>query len=174
VQPHPAADTAPPWALPVQVVGPVEFLAVGLWPVQLSGRPGDVGQIARTLDWLDQHHDNQPVVLAGDFNAPISTTLVAYQRLQSRFAALGLTDAFQHARPGQRDASPTLYMHRRQHEPFHIDHILIPQGWTRGLSVTVGDYDTWVGSGRSDHTPLTADLPVADAEWTSAASSVRL
>jgi hypothetical protein len=41
VHAYPAADTAPPWALPVQVTGPVDFLAVGLCPVQLPVMPAE-------------------------------------------------------------------------------------------------------------------------------------
>jgi exodeoxyribonuclease-3 len=167
VDAHPAADTAPPWALPVQVTGPVDFLAVGLCPVQQPGRPGYVGQIAQALDWLDQHHDGQPVVMAGDFNAPISTSAAAFQRLQPRFAALGLVDAFQHVRPGQQQAAPTFYWNLREDQPFHIDHICLPKDWTDGLSVSVGDFHTWVGSRRSDHAPVTAVTRSTSSCWRS-------
>lgn len=46
----------------------------------------------------------------------------------------------------------------RENQPFHIDHVFVPHEWSSQLSLTVGGYDQWIASRRSDHVPLVVDV----------------
>lgn len=161
---HESADSAPVWTLPVRVSGPAPFTLVGLWPVVFPGTPSYVAQIDRAVDWIDQTCAGEPVVLAGDFNAPIASTQAQYDRVARRLETLGLVDAYRVSRgleAGELPAEATYYQHRRRELPFHIDHVVLPTAWADDAKVEVGDFDTWIASGRSDHAPLIVELPDA-------------
>ena len=158
---HEAAESAPDWTLPVRVTGPTSFTLVALWPVAFPGTPSYVGQIDRAVDWIEQASADEPVVLAGDFNAPVASSQAQYDKIAHRLEALGLVDAYRVARSLEADEPPaeaTYYHHRRRELPFHIDHLMVPADWTDAAKVEVGDFDTWIASGRSDHVPLTAEI----------------
>lgn len=159
---HEFADTAPAWTLPVRVDGPTPFTLVALWPVVFPGTPSYVGQIDRAVDWIEQSSQGEPIVLAGDFNAPITSSQRQYDKVERRLADLGLVDAYCASRglvAGEQPTEATYHQHRRRELPFHIDHFMLPTSWTDGAKVEVGDFDTWIASGRSDHVPLIVELP---------------
>jgi hypothetical protein len=159
---HEAAESAPAWTLPVRVSGPTPFTLVALWPVVFPGTPGYVGQIDRAVDWIEQNSGEAPVVLAGDFNAPIASSQAQYDQVARRLDGLGLLDAYRVSRgleEGEPPTEATYYHHRRREQPFHIDHLMLPATWTDAAKVEVGDFDTWVARGRSDHVPLIAEVP---------------
>ncbi|CCH89481.1 conserved protein of unknown function [Modestobacter italicus] len=158
---HERADSAPAWTLPVRVDGPVPFVLVGVWTVVSPGQPSYVDQLDRAADWIEQLDTSEPVVLAGDFNAPISSSQSQYRTVVSRLEDLGLVDAYRATRSLDADESPvdpTYFHHWRQDRPFHIDHLMVPSAWSDALTVQVGDFGTWVASRRSDHVPLIADI----------------
>lgn len=162
IVPHPDASGAPPWTLPVVIDGPAAFTLLALWPVRAPGWPSDyVEQIDQAVDWVEKVSADTAVVVAGDFNAPIGRTRTRYRRVVDRLAALGLVDAYTAIRgssPGAAAPEGTYYHLRRRSEPFHIDHVVIPASWTSGGRVMVGEFDTWVAAGRSDHVPVVVDL----------------
>jgi exodeoxyribonuclease-3 len=158
---HPQAGSAPAWLLPTTVDGPVPFTLIGVWTVVYGGSLGYVRQLERAADWLEKARLSEPVVLAGDFNAPISTSQAQYDAVARRLRDLGLVDAYRASRGLGDDENwteATYYQYRRQDRPFHIDHLFVPAEWADRVKVEVGDFDTWVGSGRSDHVPLIADF----------------
>jgi hypothetical protein len=158
---HERADSAPAWTLPVQVDGPLPFVLVGLWTVVSPGQPSYVGQLDRAVDWVEQLDASGPVVLAGDFNAPISSSQGPYHGVARRLEDLGLVDAYRVSRGLTADeppVDPTYFHHWRQDRPFHIDHLMVPSAWSDALTVQVGDFDTWVASRRSDHVPLIVEV----------------
>ena len=162
VELHPGAASAPAWTLPVTVSGPRSFTLVAVWPVAFPGAPGYVGQIDAAVSWIERSADPGTTVLAGDLNAPIASTQARYDEVERRLDGLGLVDAHRVSRglgAGQQPAEATYFQHRRSDRPFHIDHVFVPTAWTDGVQVEVGDFATWVGSGRSDHTPVTVTLP---------------
>ncbi len=158
---HEAAETAPAWTLPVRISGPTPFVVVGLWPVVFPGTLSYVAQIEAAIDWIAEFAEG-PVVLAGDFNAPIATSQRRYDRAEDRLRDLGLLDVYRVCRglePGEPPTEATYYQHRRQEHPFHIDHVMVPAEWAADAKVEIGDFETWVASGRSDHVPVIAELP---------------
>ncbi|MGY1748843.1 endonuclease/exonuclease/phosphatase family protein [Modestobacter sp. SYSU DS0511] len=158
---HEDADSAPVWTLPVRVIGPTSFTLVAVWTVVFPGTPSYVAQLDQAVDWIERFSVDGPTVLAGDLNAPISSSQKAYDRVERRLADLGLVDAYRTARGlelGEQPTEATYFHHRRQGQPFHIDHVLVPSVWADEAKVEVGDFDTWVGSGRSDHVPVTVEV----------------
>jgi hypothetical protein len=155
---HEAAETAPAWTLPVRIDGPTPFVIVGPWPVVFPGAPSYVAQIEEAINWIAASADG-PVVLAGDFNAPIAATQRQYDRLETRLCDLGLVDVYRVSRalePGELPTEATYYQHRKRERPFHIDHVMVPADWASDAKVEIGDFGTWVATGRSDHVPVIA------------------
>jgi len=104
-----------------------------------------------------------PVVLAGDLNAPISSTPADARRhanTVTQLAELGFVSAFTTSR-GEIDplTEPTLYHQRKLEQPFHIDHVFVSTDWTSGIEVAVGTFANWVATKRSDHVPIIVDMP---------------
>jgi exodeoxyribonuclease-3 len=133
---------------------------LGLWPAKPPGWPDYVPQIAQALDWVESLTDEE-VVVAGDFNAPVPSSVRAYRRVAARYARLGLADAYRHARglsDDEEPAEPTYFHEWKREKPFHIDRVLLPVSWVSGAAVEVGDFDTWVASKRSDHVPVVVEL----------------
>jgi endonuclease/exonuclease/phosphatase (EEP) superfamily protein YafD len=158
---HEAAATAPAWLLPARIAGPIPFTLLGVWTVKYTGSLSYENQLRRVADWLEMLGLEGPVVVAGDFNSPISTSQAQYDEVERRFLNLGMVDAYAASRGlsgGEARTEATYYQHRRQHRPFHIDHVFLPVDWAGAVDLQVGDFPTWIESGRSDHVPLIADL----------------
>ena len=97
---------------------------LAVWPVAYPGAPSYPGQLARVIDEAFPD-DGSPVVLAGDLNAPIASTLAAHLRNVQRLDELGLHSGFlasrgltaEEAHVGAVGASApvaTYYQHRRR------------------------------------------------------------
>jgi hypothetical protein len=156
---------APPYAFPVQVIGPTSFLLLAIW----SQRNPDFRYVRAVIRAVEVYRDviiSQPTVIAGDFN---SNTIWDYKRpptqnhsgLVQQLTSLGLVSAYhQFFREAQgAESRPTLYLRRDRAKPYHIDYCFIPQAWAAGLrSVDVGTDDPWARY--SDHRPLVVDLQV--------------
>ncbi|MGY1842059.1 endonuclease/exonuclease/phosphatase family protein [Modestobacter sp. SYSU DS0875] len=158
---HEDAGSAPAWVLPVRVSGPTSFTLVAVWTVVFPGTPGYVAQLDRAVDWVEQFSADAPTVLAGDLNAPISSSQKQYDRVERRLDGLGLVDAYRVSRGleiGEQPTEPTYFHHRRQDQPFHIDHVFVPLAWASDATAEVGDFDVWIASGQSDHAPVTVSV----------------
>lgn len=158
-------DQEQPWLLPVRVTGPIDFTVLAVWalgPEWVVGRPSYAAQTGRVISQTLPHLEG-PVILAGDLNAPIlsdSTSTRLYAENVGRLLERGLVSAFTAAR-GETDplAEPTYHHQWKAARPFHIDHVFLPKAWTHGLEVTVGTYEEWVATKRSDHVPIIVDVP---------------
>lgn len=150
---------APAWLLAVDVDGPAPFTLVGTWTLRMPGAPGYERQLEAMLDWVEEADLPRPLVVAGDFNAPMPERSAWWERLLERARALGLVDATAAALESPAEpvtAQPTYYHLRKADRPFHIDHVLVPSGWATTAAVT-GTYEEWVASGLSDHVPVTVE-----------------
>lgn len=153
-----------PWLLPVKVTGPVEFTVLAVWALGaewVESRLSYAAQTARVVSEVLPLIEG-PVVLAGDLNAPIPSSPADGLRHADSVGRLldhGLVSAFTAAR-GSADpmSEPTLYHQRKLVQPFHIDHVFVAEAWTTGMEVTVGSYEDWVATKRSDHVPVIVDL----------------
>jgi endonuclease/exonuclease/phosphatase family metal-dependent hydrolase len=153
----------------VKINGPVDFTVLAVWALGRNWVEGRLSYAAQTAMVVAEVLPSivGPIVLAGDLNAPIASTPADARRHADtvrQLAAVGLVSAFTAAR-GEADplTEPTLYHQRKLEQPFHIDHVFIPRAWTRGIEVTVGTYDDWVATKRSDHVPMIVDVPRSKA-----------
>ena len=158
-QVEPLPDIEPsPWLLPVRVTGPSDFTLLGFWgaePKRFGSYTSPLRRVA--LDVLPTLEG--PVVLAVDLNAPIESSAVAHAENVELLATHGLVSAFTSTRG--RDAGheePTYYRWLRREHPFHIDHVFVPRPWAQGLTMSVGAFEEWIASKRSDHVPLVVDV----------------
>lgn len=154
----PLADVPPsPWLLPVQVTGPTAFVLLAFWG-------GDQGLFGSYTSQLRQVATEVlpilegPVVLAGDFNAPIASSARAHAENVALLAGHGLVSAFTSTHDAGPDDVPTYNRWMREDQTFHIDHVFVPEAWTPGMQMQVGSFDDWAGSRRSDHVPLVVDV----------------
>lgn len=157
-----------PWVLPVRVTGPVDFTVLAVWALGANWVEGRLSYAAQTARVVAEVLPSivGSVVLAGDLNAPISSAPADARRHANtvrELAGLGLVSAFTTTR-GELDplTEPTLYHQRKLDRPFHIDHVYISQEWTSGVQVTVGTYQDWVATKRSDHVPIIVDIASRD------------
>ncbi|MEP6609867.1 MAG: hypothetical protein ABJA83_14485 [Burkholderiaceae bacterium] len=158
--PVPARET-PPYYIPLFVKGPQSFFVIAVWSQKKSLY---VEAILRALHAFHDLIEANPTVVLGDFNSNAvwdkkhssgrnHTALVALCK------KLGLVSAYhQFFNEEQgKETRATLYFHRRQARPYHIDYCFIPEAWTQSLtSVQVGTYSEWADA--SDHCPLIVDL----------------
>lgn len=145
------------WLLPMIVTGPTPFTLLGFWGVDPRLFGSYTSQLRRVIDDVLPTIEG-PVVLAGDFNAPITTTAVAHTENVRLLAEHRLVGAYTVTRGTDTTREPTYYRWLREEHPFHIDHVFVPEEWASRLSMTVGSYEDWVLSRRSDHVPLLVDV----------------
>lgn len=153
-----------PWLLPVRITGPLDFTVFAVWalgPEWVEGRLSYANQTGRVVTHALPDTDG-PVVVAGDLNAPIlssPTSTRLHTENVERLLAGGLMSAFTAAR-GVVDplTEPTYYHRRNAAHPFHIDHVFLPKEWADGIELSIGTYEEWVGTKRSDHVPIVIDL----------------
>jgi endonuclease/exonuclease/phosphatase family metal-dependent hydrolase len=167
---HPAHDKRIEFVVPIDITGPVEFVILAVWAMhhravnRIEERPNR-WQVLQAIEAYESLLQSGRCVVAGDFNNAVrwdgprkaSNHSLAVQKL----GELGLVSAY-HTSSGAaqgKEADPTLFWTRHENLPYHIDYIWFPEIWASALkSVEVGDYSTWVASGRSDHVPITVEL----------------
>lgn len=155
---------------PVSVRGKNSFNLLAVWsntdrdlPVALRGK----GPVLRSLDVYREFCSDHPLVVAGDFNHNViwdkSGRADNHAEMLSVFDSLGLVSAYHVNRSEVQgsETEPTIYWRNRTLDgpKYHIDYIFIPRAWVQHIvSVSLGGYNEWVGSGLSDHVPLIVDL----------------
>ena len=79
--------------------------------------------------------------------------------------SFGLVSAY-HAIRGEAhgaESEPTLYWRDRTKDgpTYHIDYIFVPSLWIGKVrELSIGTFETWCGSGLSDHVPVVVDVDV--------------
>jgi endonuclease/exonuclease/phosphatase family metal-dependent hydrolase len=165
----PCWDEQIEFVLPLRVSrGAAEFTLLAVWAmfkaaVRRYPIGPERGQLRQALD-LYSPLLKGPVVIAGDFN---SSMKLAGKRNHAvavdEMTAAGLVSAY-HVHKNVAQGAESEYTHNwtwKRDKPFHIDYIWLPETWSRGITVQVGDYDTWVGGRLSDHVPVTAEFSIA-------------
>ena len=107
---------------------------------------------------------DEPVIVAGDLNASLQGSFArAHRSNLETLHALGARSSFHHhhgVEHGSHDPSTLRWIGpRRTPYEYHCDYIFISSQLLPALtSAVVGSAQTWIGSGRSDHCPVTANL----------------
>jgi len=169
VTPHPEIPAAP-GLLPMAVSGPVTFTLLGFWGVDPTMFGSYTSQLSHVISHVLPLVQGR-VVLAGDFNAPIASTLVAHAENVRRLKEHHLVSAYTATRRPDAPLEPTYFHRLREEHPFHIDHVFVPESWATHLQMTVGGYQQWVASRRSDHVPLLVDIDTSATAVTGQAAS---
>jgi exodeoxyribonuclease-3 len=171
----PEYDARLEWIAPVAVAGPCPFFLLAAWcknhrasqqhPWQPPRR-----QIEPAIAIYQDLLRPGATVIAGDLNSNVNwdrpgrvdnftRTVAAAQRVGLVSAYHTVTNIEFGAEP-----RPTLYWQTRKLDgrTYHIDYFFIPREWVPNVtSVEVGEFEKWVGSGLSDHVPLTMEVDFA-------------
>ncbi len=155
---------------PVSVHGPVTFNLLAVWsntdrdlPVRLR----NVGPVLRSLESYAEFCKQSPLVIAGDFNHNVRWDKKGradnHAEMVKKFESIGLVSAYHVDRSVEQGCEPeaTIYWRNRTIDgpKYHIDYVFIPKEWVpRLVSVTLGSFDDWIGTGLSDHIPVIVDL----------------
>jgi hypothetical protein len=155
---------------PVNVDGERPFRLVSVWSFNRKTDKDSRGRgpLERALDEDHPVFDAAPIVVAGDFNASAvfrRGVTGGVWRIGAALARRGLVSVY-HAVHGCRfgeEPSPTIYWRDRRQDGFayHIDYCFVPASWIQFVrGCDLGDFETWVASGLSDHVPLVVDIDV--------------
>ena len=153
------------WIVPVEVDGPTPFTLLAVWACRSEDSDADryIRQVYLALMSHPQWFNGTPVVLAGDLNSNKiwdgKREVGNHSHVVKILAESGLVSAYHEffAEAQGAESRPTIYMHRHQHRPYHIDYIFVPLEWAPRLkTVDVGEYERW--SKLSDHCPVTVDI----------------
>ena len=161
------------WMLPVEVRGPVEFHLLAVWAMpQRASKSVSEELGVQPLQGVERYRkflSAVPAVVAGDFHNNIGSDhgikAVNHIRLAAGLERLGLASAY-HVGQSElhgKETQPTFYEPKRTSDGprYHVDYCFLPLEWCSHLrQVELGSFETWVGSGLSDHVPLVVDLDV--------------
>ena len=165
----PSHDPSLKYLLPVRVEGPVSFRLLAVWAQNFSDgitRKDQPGPFRLGLDHYRPFLADGPAVVAGDLNNnaiwdrpgwPINH-LDAVELL----AGHGLLSAYHQLRGEThgRERTPTIYWRDRTLDGprYHLDYVFAPADWLPHSRLRVGSFRKWVGSGLSDHVPVTLEV----------------
>jgi exonuclease III len=153
------------WIAPIAVDSPMPFTLIAIWACAVGSSRENryIGQVYQALIAHPEWFNENPVVLAGDFN---SNKIWDTKRKVGNHSAVvkllnerGLVSAYHEhfGEPQGGESRSTLHMFRHEDKPYHIDYIFIPREWVpRLLTVAVGEYEQW--SKLSDHCPVIVEL----------------
>lgn len=147
--------------IPVSVTnGEFDFTLYAIWawnPNDPDGRY--VEQIWKALHHYDKELNDQPVILAGDFNSNtiwdrkhrIGNHSHVVERLESK--KIYSTYHLHFKQEQGKERHPTLYMYRHKDKPYHIDYCFASAELAQRLrSVKIGRHKYWTRY--SDHVPV--------------------
>jgi len=139
---------------------------LGVWAMNDTQNPRQryIGQVWTALQNYPDFVDSDTIVL-GDFNwntiwdkSPKSPLRGNLSETIGELNGHGLQSAY-HRITGHEfgeEASPTLFMHRKEDRPYHIDYAFLPERMLESVKISVGSYDEWINA--SDHMPLIIDI----------------
>jgi len=158
------------WSIAAKVSGASSFTLVGFWALP----PSQAGcsytaQAEATAQYVGTL--TGPVVLAGDFNA---TTKPKHLATMQQLHHLGLVSSYHqvHSVDRGQEADSTYFHQWKLDRGFHIDLMLIPEGWSL-TRLELGSFETYVAGRISDHVPVTATV-TAPAPTPSATTTTAL
>lgn len=171
VEVDPAWDARIEFVVPLRVFGPAAFTLLAAWvmsrrAVRVHPDHPERGQMLQALDAYRPLLREGSAVVAGDFNNAVRWDTphgrANHSTAVAGFSELGMVSAY-HVFAGVdqgHELDPTIYWTWNQQKPYHIDYIWLPVPWSKGMTVEVGDYATWVEAGLSDHVPVLAEFSI--------------
>jgi exodeoxyribonuclease III len=162
------------WIAPVTVNGLPGFggplRVLGVWAQNANEgnrQKANPGYLQDGLKRYRRFLKEGPSVVAGDFNNHVFWDKPGWRMNHANeikaLSRLGLTSAY-HAHNGivaGEEVDPTLYWRDRTADgpTYHIDYVFMPREWAdRPFTLDVGGFSDWVGTGLSDHVPLTLEI----------------
>lgn len=161
---HAAYDPSIKYVAPLIVSGRHSFNLLAIWAMDDREHPRN-SYIARVWRAINSYVTllEQPAFIVGDFNWNKiwdRDTLYLHGNLTSIIDFLqprGIGSLYHSffAESFGCETRPTLYLHRKQNKPYHIDYIFASETFLPHLrNVEVGDYQKWIAL--SDHMPIMA------------------
>jgi exodeoxyribonuclease-3 len=160
------------YVAPVHISGPTECNLLAVWAQNASAggiRKYQLGPLRRALSRYRGFLGERPAVIAGDLNSNTIWDKPGWRINHSTkvrvMESMGLVSAY-HAIRGEahgKESEPTLYWRDRTKDgpTYHIDYVFLPAPWIAKVrELTIGTFETWCGSGLSDHVPVIVDIDV--------------
>ena len=163
VRAMPLLIDVPKYAMPVQVVGPVNFIILAIWAKGRQKFPYIEG-VVRAVEMYSNLLADSTAIIIGDFNSntiwydehPCQQNHSALVRRLSEIGMISSYHAFHGVLHGK-EKDPTHYFRWNEQQPYHIDYAFIPSHWLQSIQVVaVGSYRDW--KDYSDHRPLLVDF----------------
>jgi exodeoxyribonuclease-3 len=160
------------YVAPVHVSGPTECSLLAVWAQNASAggiRKHQLGPLRRALSRYKDFLGERPAIVAGDLNSNTIWDKPGWRVNHSTkvriMEEMGLVSAYHAVRgePHGEESEPTLYWRDRTKDgpTYHIDYVFLPVPWIEKVrELTVGTFETWCGSGLSDHAPVIVDIDV--------------
>ena len=158
---------------PIRIDGPTRCNLLAVWAQNASGgiiRKHQTGPLRRALTLYKGFLGERPVVVAGDLNSNTIWDKPGWRinhstKVRILEESFGLVSAY-HAIRGEahgKESEPTLYWRDRTRDgpTYHIDYVFVPSLWIEKVrELSIGTFETWCGSGLSDHVPVVVDIDV--------------
>ena len=158
---------------PVHVGGPTESNLFAVWAQNASAggiRKHQLGPLRRALSRYKSFLGERPAVIAGDLNSNTIWDKPGWRinhstKVRILEESFGLVSAY-HAIRGEAhgaESEPTLYWRDRTKDgpTYHIDYVFMPSLWIDKVrELSIGTFETWCGSGLSDHVPVVVDVDI--------------
>ena len=160
------------YVAPVHISGPTECNLLAVWAQNASAggiRKYQLGPLRRALSRYRGFLGERPAVIAGDLNSNTIWDKPGWRINHSTkvriMEDMGLVSAYHAIRgePHGKESEPTLYWRDRTKDgpTYHIDYVFLPAPWIAKVrELSIGTFETWCGSGLSDHVPVIVDIDV--------------
>ena len=163
-------DASLRFVAPVIVDGPRSFNLMGVWAQNNNDnirRKDEPGPLRKSLDLYQHMLRDESAIVAGDFNNNIFWDkpgwLMNHADAVEVLRNFDLVSAYHevHQEKQGGESIPTHYWRDRKIDgpTYHIDYVFLSNHWMENVSeFSVGDFETWCGSGLSDHVPLVVEI----------------
>jgi len=161
------------YVAPVNIDGPANCNLLAVWAQNASAGPirkYQLGPLRRALVRYKGFLAERPAVIAGDLNSNTIWDKPGWRinhstKVRILEKSFGLVSAYHTIRgePHGQESEPTLYWRDRTKDgpTYHIDYVFVPSLWIEKVrELIIGTFETWCGSGLSDHVPVVVDIDV--------------
>jgi hypothetical protein len=157
-------DVSDEWFVPVIATnGDTIVRVVGVWVKRADD--GYVKPTRRALKSLREFISKEATFVVGDFNQNVQFDKGRgsgrrFQDVLTVFHELQMRSAW-HAQSGDMhgaEGTPTLHWVWQANRAYHVDYAFVPNGLVQATRVSMGKFEDYVGTGISDHVPLTIDV----------------